>query len=527
MEKMNELNIGLHDPGMTHVHRVGLAGLYMTLQHVGEGRGSFEGLGFELASNRITIRWRSNGRESFDKLFRRAFGTTKASPSGLIDFAAHQGLGMGDLQRYELNQAVLGSFLQHNKKNNIPKGTKLRAVSVTLEDKQVVMEYRPLVKPYAHALEAKSVVDDKGRPKERIPVKGWLYPGSAERHSTLSGTEMEETPERFLCLLFTPVASLYFKLFHKGSDGKFDKRRSTAVCFPHITDLKNYARCYERYLRTPVQRLSADGLGDAGLSALVLLKADDSVDKLGITGCTVLTMGTVPWSKQQRTRTGVSLLEDIRESVLETFDLACRCLPNRVVVKEPKTNATNSGTERGYFVSTSLARGLVADNIASGLEWFAGFSQLMCSKEFAKSVGYEKGGLREMVDKVSWPRESDKRFVEAIHVAMHNRYGALAAQARQRGEKIPFDREFERMRTGLTRAKNEQTLRAELADLFARGGINKILQKDWQQILTLLVSRDWQRTRDLALLGLASYTGKGAEQLVPQDQENSEKEEQP
>jgi CRISPR-associated protein Cas8a1/Csx13 len=396
-----------------------------------------------------------------------------------------------------------------------------------LEDKQVVIEYRPLVKPYAHALEAKSVLDDKGRPKERIPIKGWLYPGAAERHSTLSGTEMEETPERFLCLLFTPVASLYFKLSHRGSDGKFDKRRSTAVCLPHIADLKNYARCYERYLRTPVQRLSADGLGDAGLSALVLLKADDSVDKLGITGCTVLTMGTVVWSKQQRTRTGVSLLEDIRESVLETFDLACRCLPNRIVVKEPKKNEKISGTQFRYFVSTSLARGLVADNIASRLEWFAGFSQIMCSQQLAKSVGYEKGGLREMLEHVSWPRESDKRFIEAIHVAMRNRYGALASQARQRGENIRFDREFERMRTGLMRAKNAQTLRTELANFFARGGINKILQKDWQQILTLLVSRDWQRTRDLALLGLASYTGKGVEQLVPQDQENNEEEEQP
>ena len=68
--------------------------------------------------------------------------------------------------------------------------------------------------------------------------------------------------------------------------------------------------------------------------------------------------------------------------------------------------------------------------------------------------------------------QPDKLFVDAVHVAIRNRYGALAAQASKKGEKIPFDRKFTRMRTGLMRAKNAQTLRAELADLFARGGLN-------------------------------------------------------
>lgn len=69
------------------------------------------------------------------------------------------------------------------------------------------------------------------------------------------------------------------------------------------------------------------------------------------------------------------------------------------------------------------------------------------------------------------------------------------------------------MRTGLMRAKNAQTLRAELADLFARGGVNKVLQEKWQDILPIFSSHDWQRSRDLALLALASYAGKGAEHI--------------
>jgi len=419
----------------------------------------------------------------------------------------------------------LGSFLQHNKQNRIPKGTPSREVVLALGDRQVVVEYRALVKPYAHAEAAKSLENKRGGLERSITVKGWLYPGAAERHSNLTGTEMEEPPEKYICLVFAPVGALFYRLSHRGIDGQFDKRRGTAVCFPHIRDLEEYSRCYERYLRSPVEHLSADGLGDAGLSALVALRADESMRKLGITGCTVLTMGTVGWSKQQRTRTGVLVLEDVSEPVLDTFDLVYTCLNNIVFFKESRPQKAGSQAQTKYFVGTRLTRGLIADNIATGTEWFRGFAQLMCSQKRAAAVAFERGGLKEMVDKVKWDYEADKIFVQAVHTAIRSRYGALAAQAKDRGETVRFDREFERMRSGLMRAKNAQTLRAELADLFARGGVNKALQAQWPKILPLFTGSDWQRARDLALLGLASYAGKGAQEITPADGEQDEEEE--
>ncbi len=525
MANEQEMKIGLFDPGMTHVHRVGLAGLYMTLKRLGKGEGEFGNLRCRLEKQSLTLTWEGSAKKAFDGLFRSAFGITRDKPDGLVDFSAHKGLGLGDLQRIELSRAVLGSFLQHNKQNNIPKGTASREMVLALGDNQVFVDYRPLVKPYAHADAAKSLENKKGALEKSVAVKGWLYPGAAERHSTLAGTEMQEPPEKFICLVFAPVGALYYRLSHKGLDGKFDKRRGTAVCFPHIRDLEQYSRCYERYLRSPVERLSADGLGDAGLSALVALRADESMRKLGITGCTVLTMGAVGWSKQQRTRTGVAVLEDVQEGVLDTFDLACACLKNRLVFKESQSKKTESQAQSKYFIGTRLTRGLIADNIATGKEWFQGFAQLMCSQQRAKAVSFDRGGLKEMVDKVKWEHEADKLFVQAVHAAIRNRYGALAAQAKNRGETVRFDREFERMRSGLMRAKNAQTLRAELADLFARGGVNKTLQAQWPQVLPLFTRPDWQRARDLALLGLASYAGKGAQEITPVDEESGEEEE--
>ena len=118
-----------------------------------------------------------------------------------------------------------------------------------------------------------------------------------------------------------------------------------------------------------------------------------------------------------------------------------------------------------------------------------------------------------MVDKAEWPYEADRLLVEAVHKALRYRFGALAQRAKAKGEQTQFGREFERIRTGLMRSKNAQTLRAELADLFARGGLNKTLQEHWTELLPLFTGADWQRARDLALLGIASYAGRGEETL--------------
>lgn len=127
-----------------------------------------------------------------------------------------------------------------------------------------------------------------------------------------------------------------------------------------------------------------------------------------------------------------------------------------------------------------------------------------------------------MVNQVPWTSESNKRFVESIHNAIRKRYGALASRTRQKGEVPRFDKEFERMRSSLARAKNRQTLRAELADLFARGGINKNLQENWQAVLPIFVGTDWQKARDLALLALASYSGEGAKEIETHEEKEEE-----
>jgi CRISPR-associated protein Cas8a1/Csx13 len=241
---------------------------------------------------------------------------------------------------------------------------------------------------------------------------------------------------------------------------------------------------------------------------------------LGISGCTVVTFGTVGWATQQKTRTSILTIDRFNTFQLDNFEIALNNLPNKIVFHKIKPTKNNPEPDIVAFVASSIARGKISENIVTGREWYRGFNELMCSKKIAGMLAYERGGLKRMIEEVKWSDDADRLFVEAVHNAIRNIYGALAARARDRNEKIPFDREFERMRAGLMRCKNKQTLRGELANIFARGGLNPTLKSNWRELLPIYDGSDWQKARDLALLALASYSGRGSDQLASESKDD-------
>jgi CRISPR-associated protein Cas8a1/Csx13 len=90
----------------------------------------------------------------------------------------------------------------------------------------------------------------------------------------------------------------------------------------------------------------------------------------------------------------------------------------------------------------------------------------------------------------------------------------LANNARKRIWKtLIFQESLIRIRSSLLRAKNLQTMRAEITDLLAKGGVNNGLQVNWPAVMPIIHGSDWQKTRDLALLALTSYSGDGVKDL--------------
>lgn len=509
--QQKRLRIGLFDQGMTHLHRVGLAGLYMTLRNLDVK--AYAGIGrWDLAPDSITFYWDNSPKELIDKVVKTAFGI---SQEGYVSFHAHKTHPIGDIERFQFQKALTLTFLQHPRVCKTAK--ELRSMSVDLQDKVVSVNIKP-VEHYQHQDLSKKLVDSKGDFARSIKLKGWVFPGGAVRHEDHGdATALTSSAHLLLPLAFAPAASLYFLISHHDRDGRFDKSKTAALVLPHITDLASYSEHFSRYLESPVHWLYANSLGDAALSALSILNSKTILRELAIDACSVMAFGSIPWNRQ-RSRTGFFEIKEVDPNRLNTFSVVLSKLTNQIRFKE----------DGSFFVATSPSRGLLAENIASGSEWFKGFHQLMASKRLAYLVSREKGGLKEMIDCMVWSHEADKLLVEAVHMALRNRYGMLAQRAKEKGETVNFGREFERIRTSFARTKNAQTMRAGLADLFARGGLNKTLQQNWTEILPLFSGTDWQRARDLALLALASYTGKGAEMIdeeLSEQLESSEEEE--
>ncbi len=208
-------------------------------------------------------------------------------------------------------------------------------------------------------------------------------------------------------------------------------------------------------------------------------------------------------------------MREIDPKRLNLFSYALKTLKNQFKMNE----------DGDFFVITSISRGLIGENIASGKPWFSNFHVLMRNRKLAKQISFERMGLNDMVQNGEFNSERDRKFIEAVHQALRRRYGMLSSHAKNKGEVPNFDREFERIRTSLMRAKNMQTMRSEVTNLFARGGINSKLQETWQEILPIVLCGDWQKTKDLSLLALASYSGEGAKYLASQLEEHESSQE--
>lgn len=166
-------------------------------------------------------------------------------------------------------------------------------------------------------------------------------------------------------------------------------------------------------------------------------------------------------------------------------------------------------------------RPLVATNLARGRPWYYNFVNLMTKidpvskRPLRDKLFFEKKGLKAMVEKVPWTDPGESAVVNAIHESIGRRYGLIANENKGNSTamKNRWKGEYDRWRLAFAGAKTSEQFRRSLCDLFSRAGVNSILQENWPTILPMLSDNRWQQTRDLALLGLASYSGKGAKEI--------------
>ncbi len=486
------LEIGLHDPGMTTLHRAGLAGLWMTLERAEADPEAqvLRGLGsWRLERDAVRLEWEDEA--FFPRLFRYAYPIT---PRGLMSLAL---LGDPDARRAEVcafHNGLLDTFLQHPKSRKL--GGPTRHEAFVVEDQQQLVSYRPIA-DHRFRWEGFS-------PERPQPVAGWLLPGGVVRHYVHAGpTSLEEPPGRALALRFGPAGCGYFLVHQRRREGTRTYR--TAVVVPEVRDLKRYARHARGWSPARLQELSTAGPAEAALRFLTLRAADKQGNLMGVAGCQVLGFTTLPWSPQQRVRAYVLSTQEADQGQLRRYERICRYLAPQV----------RRRADGDAWLDVPQVPELAAENLLHRRPWWHGFATWTADPRLRQHViGFESKGLKQMVnDETVTPEVEARIFVQACHEAWRNRLGQLSERARHQG--LSFESlaqgERERLRAALTRCKTQADFRACITDLWARAGYLSTLQQSWVQVLPFLGER-WRAGRDLALLALASYRGEPSDE---------------
>jgi CRISPR-associated protein Cas8a1/Csx13 len=498
--------IKLNAPGMTSLHKAGLAGLYMTLQAFDETGVKIEGLDWQLESTSVILTWQEEMTgAAFNALINKSF---RRDEDGFVRFAGLEAQKPPTTeQKYYLYTALLNSFLQFGPHR--PTGNK-RILSYEVDNRLFwIKEFAPITK-FRHQDAAKDFINTKGQFKDSVEAGGWLYPGGGQRHVAHGETKLSESIATALALMFAPVGVIYYLL---RSHAKGRKAR-LAMLIPEIQDLELYAQIRQVFASRGVLDLTASSASDAALRMITSIEANRVSNQLaefteGPFVCRMITFGIVPWNEKQKSRTYVRSVVSGQLSGLENYRKADAIFKNRWQHIRAKRDRKGNQTEpERYFATTYSAREFIADNIAQGKIWYHDLAMYMSSKESCEQLLYERKELNEMVEKASYDDENERTFIGVCHESWRRRLGKLGKRAATENTSFSslVKKEAEKLRTSLARSKNADTLRETVVDFWARAGANEKLQgQGLISLLPLFNEKNWRKTRDLALLALISY----------------------
>jgi CRISPR-associated protein Cas8a1/Csx13 len=545
----------LFAPGMSILHRAGLGGLACTLKAMERqyraGRLRAQDLPAPFTGDRppwdideqtVALRFgkSENAGQYLSKLFAFAFGIRK---DGLISLPGQYESELSAAALADLQTGLTLTFLQHGRVRGLAKEVTTASYDPEGEGiPGVVVQYKKCSR-FKHQKGWEALVDKNGvLVTSSITVDGPISPGSVVRHVAFTGdTGIEDPPERMLPLYFALVGCLALPV----------NRGVAALLVPDVTDLCEFV--YDRPAMTPktARECQIAGAADAAFSAQVRIRrsprrsaevqsrARQSLAGSAIPACYAMTFTPTPWASQQKSRVATIRVPPGEMRTLDLYERAAAHLPARVVTRTVQ-ESTGRGKQREVverkesFRADSVVRPLVAENLALGRHWYAGFVRLMTKLNpatghpYRNQLPFERGGLHAMIsDSRIWDDEGEALVVKAVHEAIRQSLGRIKQDTDGPGEKPPsqatknrWTKFQETLRISLAGAKTANDARHALCDLFSRAGRVPALTGGWQVVLPKLADHRWQLTRDLALLALASYAGKGAENGDEQPQQH-------
>ncbi len=469
---MTEMRLSLLDPNTLLPHRAGIAGLALALEGLSPDEAP---VSWQVSEDEVQLSWEGSDREAVQWLVHHTYQLE----NGYLNVPA---LDLDSQGRYTFTQGVISTLLQHSKQRKLAKTTQTLQFSIEAGQPEILLEFRPVLDIY-YTRDLKEGFNAKGKFKPAISVKGHHLPGLVE--CFINGA-YQESPSRWLALLFLPLACGYYKLPGPGL--------RSALVIPEVTHLRKWVKQRRLFSGQPYEQFRATGAGEAGLRFLLEEKISDSTQRFSIPYCEVYQLGKQVWDGNQPYLKQAVYRIQARPELLSLYESARAFFPSRVQV-------ANTETQRTWLATSKVLPWLV-NNLVTHQPWYCGFF------EFRKSETIYKDDRQGLVKMTQHLNEEEKIVFEAVQGAFRTSLREAITQSQKQGQQFDYDSVRKKAIYRLQRPSTQQQFSAALVDFLCRFHSSSATGKGLQIASWLHHDHNWRKARDLALLAIATYQGK-------------------
>jgi CRISPR-associated protein Cas8a1/Csx13 len=510
-DEAGSLCIALNAPGMTPMLKAGLGGLAASLRAINKkvGQKWQSGVrvplknGFATAEEtKITIEW---PYAELVSTFEFLWGESFQISNGVIYLPGVHSTAFDrcDSLPVRFQNGLKSTFLQHGQ--TTPKSGGQETVTIGA-DKETNLTYQPY-KSYAHQNRIEDIIDSI-RFNRSIKLPGWAYPGAAQKHIAYKETTAEYRPSTAIAAFFSLIGCI--SLPNEVDNGGF-------LIIPEPINLIEYAKHLAALMPTSHLDTAPASLGDAVLLAEFCCLIN-GIDVPYISNIHGALMKPMAWDKKQKYRASL-VSTSVKSCNIEIYTILRNKLPPKYIpVKDKKGD---------IWIRPSYLRAFASDNLVRDKPWYTDFStytatngQKTCYLHIYKrknNLGLldfsEKEALIAMTDKL---QNTERLLVKAVHEAIKHQLGKISEDHKTlKGDLSKrFEDEMQRIRLSFSSAKTQDQVRKAFADLWSKAGILKTMQNHWEEITAFILNNQkWTLSRDLALIGLASYKGQEKDKL--------------
>jgi CRISPR-associated protein Cas8a1/Csx13 len=464
---MTQITLSIYEPNTLLPHRGGIAGLALALSALSPNDAPVR---WEVTEDGVNLSWEGSDKEAVLWLTQQTYQIK----DGYLNVPV---LNLDTQGKYTFSEGVITTFLQHSKQRSLNKTPVSLSFTVEEGQPEITLSFRPLENCY-YTQDFKEAFNNKGKFNPKISLKGQHLPGLVE--CFVNGA-YQESPEGFLALLFLPLACSYYKLPGYGS----------ALVIPEVTNLPEWVKQRKLYPSKSYQNFRSSGAGESGLRFLLQEKLVEHNQQFRVNYCEVYQLGKQPWDGNQSYLKQAVYRIQVTDEILGLYQNAYYLFPNQV--------RKNDKGETWLAISKVLP--WIADNLVAHKVWYSGFY------EFRKHYPlYERKGLITMTQYLT---PDEQILFDAIQGAFSSYLRGQIQQATKQGRSLDYGQVTDKVIHRLQRPSTQQEFATALVDFLSQFRSKKARGVGAQIYSWIHREANWKQARDLALLAITTYSGKG------------------